>query len=300
MGSPDFAVPTLAALVDAGHDVVCVYSQPPKPAGRGKALRPTAVHGWAEAQGIEVRTPASLKGAEAQAEFAALNADAAIVVAYGLILPKAVLDATRLGCFNLHGSLLPRWRGAAPMQRAIEAGDIETGVQVMAMEIGLDTGGIYATARTPISAQDTTGTLHDRLARLGAALMVEALPQLAAGTLACVPQAETGVTYAAKIDRAETKIDWTKPAEILDRAIRAFAPFPGAWCQLPDGARAKILLCQAEIGEGAPGTVLDDRLLIACGHGALRLLKVQREGKGALDAPDFLRGNPIFTGHVFS
>jgi methionyl-tRNA formyltransferase len=185
------------------------------------------------------------------------------------------------------------------MQRAIEAGDVETGVQVMAMEVGLDTGGIYATARTPISAQDTTGTLHDRLASLGAALMVKALPQIAAGAVPCVPQAEGGVTYAAKIDRAETKIDWAKPADVLDRAIRAFSPFPGAWCLLPDGARAKILLCQAEAGEGAPGTALDDRLLIACGQGALRLLKVQREGKGALEATEFLRGNPIPSGVIF-
>lgn len=300
MGSPEFAVPTLAALVEAGHEILCVYSQPPKPAGRGKALRPTAVHAWAEVQGLPVRTPASLKSAEAQAEFAALRADAAIVVAYGLILPKAVLEATRLGCFNLHGSLLPRWRGAAPMQRAIEAGDAETGVQVMAMEVGLDTGGIYATARTPLAPDDTTGTLHDRLAKLGAALMVESLPKIATGTLPCIPQAQEGITYAAKIDRAETQIEWTKPAEVLDRAIRAFAPFPGAWCLLPDGARAKILLCRAEEGSGAPGTVLDDRLLIACGQGALRLLKVQREGKGALDAPDFLRGNPISSGSVFS
>lgn len=300
MGSPEFAVPTLAALVEAGHEILCVYSQPPKPAGRGKALRPTAVHAWAEAKGLPVRTPASLKSAEAQAEFAALQADAAIVVAYGLILPKAVLEAIRLGCFNLHGSLLPRWRGAAPMQRAIEAGDPETGVQVMAMEVGLDTGGIYATARTPIAPDDTTGTLHDRLANLGAALMVESLPKIVAGTLPCIPQAQEGITYAAKIDRAETKIDWAKPADVLDRAIRAFSPFPGAWCLLPDGARAKILLCQAEAGLGAPGTALDDRLLIACGEGALRLLKIQREGKGALEATDFLRGNPISSGSVFS
>lgn len=300
MGSPEFAVPTLAALVEAGHEIACVYSQPPKPAGRGKALRPTAVHAWAEARGIEVRTPASLKGPEAQAEFAALKVDAAIVVAYGLILPKVVLDAPRLGCFNLHGSLLPRWRGAAPMQRAIEAGDLKTGVQVMAMETGLDTGGIYATARTQISAKDTTGTLHDRLASLGAALMVESLPSIASGALPCVPQAAEGVTYAAKIDRAETKIDWTKPADVLDRVIRAFSPFPGAWCLLPDGTRAKILFCEAEAGEGVPGTALDDRLLIACGQGALRLLKVQREGKGALAAQDFLRGNPISIGTNFS
>lgn len=300
MGSPEFAVPTLAALVEAGHEIACVYSQPPKPAGRGKALRSTAVHAWAEAQGIEVRTPSSLKSAEEQAEFAALNADAAIVVAYGLILPKSVLDATRLGCFNLHGSLLPRWRGAAPIQRALEAGDLETGVQVMAMEIGLDTGGIYATARMPITAQDTTGSVHDRLAGLGAALMVESLPQIASGALPWVPQAEDGITYAAKIDRAETKIDWTKPADVLDRAIRAFSPFPGAWCLLPDGARVKILHCQAEAGEGGPGTALDDCLLIACGQGALRLLKVQREGKGPLEAKDFLRGNPISVGNIFS
>lgn len=186
------------------------------------------------------------------------------------------------------------------MQRAIEACDPETGVQVMAMEVGLDTGGIYATARTPISADDTTGTVHDRLASLGATLMVEALPQIASGDLLCVPQAEDGITYAAKIDRAETKIDWTKPAEVLDRAIRAFSPFPGAWCLLPDGARAKILLCQAEAGEGRPGTALDDRLLIACGQGALRLLKIQREGKGPLGAKDFLRGNPISVGNLFS
>lgn len=296
MGSPDFAVPTLKALVGAGHTIVCVYSQSPKPAGRGKALRPTPVHAWAEAHGLMVRTPASLKTAQAQEEFAALNADAAIVVAYGLILPKAILDAPRLGCFNLHGSLLPRWRGAAPLQRAIEAGDAETGVQVMAMEIGLDTGGVYATARTPIGASDTTGTLHDRLASLGAALMVETLPKIADGSLACQSQAEAGVTYAAKIDRAETRIDWHRPAHELDRMIRAFSPFPGAWCLLPDGARAKILLCRVEDGQGAAGHILDDHLKIACGTGALRVLALQKEGKSALSAQAFLAGNPLHPG----
>ncbi|GIU66288.1 methionyl-tRNA formyltransferase [Candidatus Phycosocius spiralis] len=293
MGSPDFAVPTLVALKEAGHQIVCVYSQPAKPAGRGKALRATPVHSWAQAEGIEVRTPASLKSVEAQEAFASLKADAAIVVAYGLILPKAILEAPRLGCFNLHGSLLPRWRGAAPMQRAIEAGDAETGVQVMAMEVGLDTGGIYATARTPIAPDETTGSLHDRLALLGARLMVETLPQIAHGGLKCVPQAEVGITYAAKIDRAETRIDWTKPSEILDRAIRAFSPYPGAWCVLPDGARAKILLSRVEDGHGSAGTTLDDRLLIACGQGALRVLVVQREGKGVVPADVFLHGHWI-------
>jgi methionyl-tRNA formyltransferase len=299
MGSPAFALPTLAALIAAGHQIVCVYSQPPKPAGRGKTLRPTPVHAFAEEHDIEVRTPASLKSEDAKAAFAALSADAAVVVAYGLILPQAVLDGTKLGCCNLHGSLLPRWRGAAPMQRAIEAGDAVTGVQVMAMEAGLDTGGIYATATTPIDPSDTTGSLHDRLAELGAALMVEALPKIAAGTLPCVPQTTDGVTYAAKIERAETRIDWQKPATQIDRAARAFSPFPGAWCYLPDGARAKILLTRAETGAGEPGVVLDDALLVGCGTGAVRILSLQREGKGVMAAEDFLRGTPIGVGARF-
>jgi methionyl-tRNA formyltransferase len=299
MGSPAFALPTLAALIDAGHQIICVYSQPPKPAGRGKALRPTPVHSFALERGIEVRTPSSLKSDDEKAAFAALNADAAIVVAYGLILPQAVLDAPRLGCFNLHGSLLPRWRGAAPMQRAIEAGDAATGVQVMAMEAGLDTGGVYATATTPIGASDTTGSLHDRLAELGASLMVEALPKIAAGTLPCVPQALVGVTYAAKIDRTETRIDWTRPAATIDRSVRAFAPLPGAWCILPDGARAKILMTQVQPHHGQAGEVLDERLLVACGEGAVRILALQREGKGVVSAEDFLRGSPIAIGALF-
>jgi methionyl-tRNA formyltransferase len=300
MGSPSFALPTLAALIEAGHQIVCVYSQPPKPAGRGKALRPTSVHAFAQERGIEVRTPSSLKSDAEKAAFAALNADASVVVAYGLILPQAILDAPKLGCFNLHGSLLPRWRGAAPMQRAIEAGDSVTGVQVMAMEVGLDTGGVYATAATPISNNDTTGSLHDRLAGLGADLMVDSLPKIAAGTLACIPQASEGVTYAAKIDRAETRIDWSKPAIEIDRAVRAFAPSPGAWCLLPDGARAKILMTQVETGQGSAGQVLDDQLLIACGDGAVRISSLQREGKGVMEARDFMRGSPIQIGAIFT
>jgi methionyl-tRNA formyltransferase len=300
MGSPAFALPTLAGLIEAGYDIVCVYSQPPKPAGRGKALRPTPVDAFARERGIEVRTPSSLKNDAAKAEFAALGADAAIVVAYGLILPQAVLDGTRLGCFNLHGSLLPRWRGAAPMQRAIEAGDAVTGVQIMAMEAGLDTGGVYATATTPIGPTDTTGTIHDRLARLGAALMVEALPKIANGTLPCVPQADVGVTYAAKIERGETRIDWNLSAREIDLKVRAFAPFPGAWCLLPDGARAKLLLTELCEGEGRAGVTLDGGLTIACGQGAVRILSLQREGKGAMAATDFLRGSAIGAGASFS
>jgi methionyl-tRNA formyltransferase len=298
MGSPAFALPTLEALMEAGHEIACVYSQPPKPAGRGKTLRPTPVHAFAQERGIDVRTPSSLKSDEVKAAFADVQADAAVVVAYGLILPQAVLDGTKLGCFNLHGSLLPRWRGAAPMQRAIEAGDRVTGVQVMAMEAGLDTGGIYATAATTIGADDTTGTIHDRLASLGAALMVDALPKIAAGTLPCVPQAIEGVTYAAKIDRAETRIDWTLSAATIDAKVRAFSPFPGAWCHLPDGSRAKILLTRVEEGSGGAGTTLDDGLLVVCGQGAVRILAIQREGKGVMTATDFLRGTAISAGQV--
>jgi methionyl-tRNA formyltransferase len=296
MGSPTFSLPTLSALIDAGHEIACVYSQPPKPAGRGKALRPTPVHQFAQEHGIEVRTPASLKSADEKAAFADLKADAAIVVAYGLILPQAILDAPTFGCFNLHGSLLPRWRGAAPMQRAIEAGDEITGVQVMAMEAGLDTGGVYATATTPISQDDTTGTLHDRLASLGAALMVAALPRIGEHSLAPIPQADDGVTYAAKIDRAETRIDWTLPAAEIDRKIRAFAPTPGAWCYLPDGARAKILMSRLEPDNGPASTLLDDALLVACGQSSVRLITMQREGKAKMDASEFLRGNPLGMG----
>jgi methionyl-tRNA formyltransferase len=300
MGSPAFSVPTLDALTAAGHDIVCVYSQPPKPAGRGKSLRPTPVHTWAQERGLNVRTPRSLKSPEEQAAFAALNADAAIVVAYGLILPQAVLDAPRLGCFNLHGSLLPRWRGAAPLQRAIEAGDRVTGVQVMGMEAGLDTGPVYATHQVEIGPRDTTGTIHDRLSVLGGDLMVQALAGIAAGRLHPVAQSPDGVTYAAKIERSETRIDWSKDGRTIDCAIRAFSPSPGAWCMLPDGTRAKILLsCFEEANGSKPGEALDDRLLIGCGTGAVRLLTLQREAKSAMDADTFLRGTPIAKGCEF-
>jgi len=292
MGSPAFALPTLAALMEAGHDIACVYSQPPRPAGRGKQDRLTPVHALALERGLEVRTPKSLKKPEAQAEFAALNLDAAIVVAYGLILPKPILDAPRLGAFNLHGSLLPRWRGAAPIQRAIMAGDAKTGVQVMRMEEGLDTGPVLGTAETSISAGDTTASLHDRLAALGAPLMVAALAELERGEAVETPQAEDGLTYAHKITPAEARIDWTKPASEVDCAIRGLSPFPGAWFDM-GGVRVKALMSRAEPGVGAPGEALDDALLIACGSGAVRLLTVQREGKGPLDATAFLRGNPV-------
>jgi methionyl-tRNA formyltransferase len=295
MGSPTFALPTLDALLAAGHEVACVYSQPPRPAGRGKQERLTPVHARALERGLEVRTPKSLKDAEAQAAFAALHADAAVVVAYGLILPKAVLDAPRLGAFNLHGSLLPRWRGAAPIQRAVMAGDSETGVQVMRMEEGLDTGPTLATFRTPIAFDDTTGTLHDRLAENGARLMVETLAKLERGEPVETPQASEGVTYAHKITAAETRIDWSRPAREIDCMIRGLSPFPGAWCEL-NGARVKVLQSRLGQGSGAPGEALDDALLIACGAGAVRLLSVQREGRAPLDADAFLRGNPVTAG----
>lgn len=301
MGSPDFAVPTLSALIDAGHEIACVYSQPARPAGRGKRLTPTPVAAFAEARGLEVRTPETLRGSEAAAAVAALAADAAVVVAYGLILPKAILSATRLGCFNLHGSLLPRWRGAAPIQRAIEAGDAVTGVQAMRMEAGLDTGPVLDGETLAIFPFDTAGTLHDRMAQTGALVMVRALAALEAGTAVETPQPDDGVTYASKIERAETRIDWTQAADVVDRRIRAFAPAPGAWCEGPDGAgRLKVLLSRSEAGSGAPGTVLDDHLLVACGTGAVRLLSLQKEGRGALDAEDFLRGQPIRPGARFA
>lgn len=301
MGSPDFAVPALAALLARGRDVVCVYSQPPRPAGRGQTMRRTPVHVFADERGIEARTPKSLKKAPEQAEFAALDLDLAVVVAYGLILPKAVLDAPRLGCVNLHGSLLPRWRGAAPIQRALMAGDRETGVQVMRMEEGLDTGPVFSTARTPIEPDDTAQTLHDRLAALGAPLLADAVDAIEAGRARETPQAEDGVTYAKKIDPAEARIDWAKTAREIDLQIRGLSPFPGAWFELPGEkgpVRMKALLSRLGRGAGEPGEVLDDNLLVACGDGAVRLLRVQREGKQAIEAEDFLRGAPITAGTV--
>lgn len=295
MGSPTFALPTLEALLDAGHEIACVYSQPPRPAGRGKQERPTPVHAFAAARGLEVRTPKSLKRAEEQAAFAALKLDAAIVVAYGLILPKPILDAPKHGAFNLHGSLLPRWRGAAPIQRAIMAGDTITGVQVMRMEEGLDTGPVLATFKTPIEFDDNTSTVHDRLAVNGAALMRDTLEKLERGEITETPQPDAGVTYAHKITPAETRIDWTRPAREVDWMIRGLSPAPGAWFEL-DGVRMKVLMSRLGAGAGAPGETLDDALLVACGEGAVRLLKVQREGRGPMEAEAFLRGQPISTG----
>lgn len=295
MGSPAFALPTLAALIAAGHDIACVYSQPPRPAGRGKQDRPTPVHAFAAERGIEVRTPRSLKKAPEQEAFAALDLDVAIVVAYGLILPKAILDAPARGALNLHGSLLPRWRGAAPIQRAIMAGDKVTGVQVMRMEEGLDTGAVLATAETPIEFDDTTQTVHDRLAKLGAALMRDTLEKFERGETTETPQAKEGVTYAHKITAAEARIDWTRSAREIDCMIRGLSPAPGAWFE-HDGVRVKVLLSRLGQGAGAPGEVLDDNLLIACGEGAVRLITVQREGRGPLAADTFLRGQPVPTG----
>lgn len=302
MGSPDFAVPALRELLARGRDIVCVYSQPPRPAGRGQQLRKTPVHQFAEERGIEVRTPKSLKKAPEQEAFAALDLDLAVVVAYGLILPKPILDAPKQGCVNLHGSLLPRWRGAAPIQRALMAGDRETGVQTMRMEEGLDTGPVFATARTLIDADDTTQTLHDRLAALGAPLLADTVDAIARGQARATPQAEEGVTYAHKITPAEARIDWTKSARDVDLQIRGLSPFPGAWCEMPGEprpVRMKVLLSRVGQGRGAPGEVLDDNLLVACGEGAVRLLRVQREGKQAMDMSDFQRGSPVPMGFRF-
>lgn len=300
MGTPEFSVPTLAALIAAGHRIVAVYTQPPRPAGRrGLAETPSPVHAFAAARGLEVRTPVSLKSAEEHERFAALGADVAVVVAYGLLLPKPVLAAPRLGCINLHGSLLPRWRGAAPIQRAIMAGDAETGVMTMQMEAGLDTGPMLLTARTPIGADETAGELHDRLSVLGAPLVVETLAGLAAGSLAAVPQPAAGATYAAKIDKAEARIDFTRPAADVHNAIRGLAPFPGAWLEISvDGRpeRVKVLRSTLAAGSGTAGAVIDDGLTIACGEGAVRLVEVQRAGKRAVPAAEFLRGLPLPAG----
>jgi methionyl-tRNA formyltransferase len=287
MGTPDFAVPTLVALVEAGHEVACVYTQPPRPGGRrGKELTPSPVQREAERRGIAVRYPVSLRSVEAQEQFAALNADIAVVAAYGLILPQAVLDAPRHGCLNVHGSLLPRWRGAAPVQRAILAGDTETGVGIMRMERGLDTGPVLLEGRTPIDSK-TAGELTDELARMGAGLMVRVLADLA--TFPEVPQPEAGVTYAHKIDKAEARIDWTRSAVEIERQVRAFNPAPGAFFEL-DGERCKVLAAEVAAGSGRPGTVLDDALTVACGDGALRLARLQRAGRPTMDAADLLRG----------
>ncbi|HET7334119.1 MAG TPA: methionyl-tRNA formyltransferase [Rhizomicrobium sp.] len=288
MGTPDFAAPTLAELVGHGHDIAAVYTRAPRPKGRGLAAEPSPIAKLAAAHGLEVRDPTSLKDEAAQREFAALNLDAAIVVAYGLLLPKAVLDAPRLGCFNLHGSLLPRWRGAAPIQRAVEAGDAETGVMVMRMEEGLDTGPVLMAERVDIGRK-TAGELHDVLARLGADLMTRTLAAMERGSIVEHPQSETGVTYAKKITKDELRIDWSKSAAEVDCHIRALSPAPGAWT-MAKNERLKILYAEPVAGSGAPGEILDDQLTIACGTGALRLTRVQRAGKAAMDAGELLRG----------
>ena len=297
MGTPDFAVPTLNALLDAGHDIVAVYSQPPRAANRGKRETPGAVHARAIALGLPVFTPLSLKTHEAQAEFAAHGADVAVVAAYGLILPRAVLDAPRLGCLNVHGSLLPRWRGAAPVQRAILAGDRETGVGIMQMEAGLDTGPVRLSAATPTMGK-TAGALTTELAHLGARLMVQVLADMA--QFPALPQPEQGITYASKIEKSEARLSWMLSAVQVERAPRAFNPVPGAWFEV-EGERIKLL--SAELVEpadcpagAAPGTVLDDRLTIACNPGAIRPLQVQRAGRGVMSVAELLRGFPITTG----
>lgn len=296
MGTPDFAVPTLVALADAGHEIVAAYSQPPRPAGRGKKLQPSPVQQAAEARGIPVRTPVSLKDQDAQAEFAALGADVAVVAAYGLILPQAILDAPRLGCLNVHGSLLPRWRGAAPVQRAILAGDAATGVTIMQMERGLDTGPMLAKVETPVAAKNA-GDLTSELARLGAALMVEVLADLPAHPP--VVQPEEGVTYAHKIDKAESRLDFTRDAVEVERQVRAFAPSPGAFFEL-EGERYRVLAAQVVDGSGTPGVTLDDALTIACGANALRPTLVQRAGRPAMETAALLRGRAIPEGTVLA
>lgn len=308
MGTPAFSVPVLQALAAAGHTVAAVYSQPPRPAGRGMELTPSPVQHCAEALGLEVRTPRTLRDTDEQARFAALGADVAVVVAYGLLLPKPVLDAPRFGCLNLHGSLLPRWRGAAPIERAVMAGDAETGVEVMHMAEGLDTGPVALTARVAIGPDETSGHLRERLSVLGADLMVEALVQLEAGTLPSIPQADDGVLYAAKIQKAETRIDWSKPAIDVHNHIRGLSPAPGAWCEMPFGSkleRVKILASTMGTGSDAspggapaPGEVIDGALTIACGSGAIRLVTLQKAGGKPVDATAFTRGTALPVGAI--
>lgn len=287
MGSPDFSVPALEALIAAGHEIAAVYCQPPRPAGRGKKDRPTPVEARARSLGLEVRSPLNFRDPADQAAFAGLEADIAVVVAYGLILPQVVLDAPRLGCLNIHASLLPRWRGAAPIHRAIMAGDEKTGISIMQMEAGLDTGPVLAVRETPIGAKETTGQLHDRLADMGAALIVEAIGNL--DTLTPIPQSGDGTTYAEKIQKTEARIDWTKPAETIDQQIRGLAPFPGAWCMIGE-ERVKLLGAEIGTGSGSPGEILSDALDIACGSGAVRLTRLQRAGKAAMAPGEFTLG----------
>lgn len=300
MGTPDFSVPTLSAIAEAGHDIAAVYTQPPRAAGRrGLELTPSPVQREAERLGLQVRTPTSLKGEAEQRAFAALRADVAVVVAYGLLLPKPVLEATRLGCLNGHASLLPRWRGAAPIQRAIMAGDAETGMMVMRMEEGLDTGPVALVEKCAIGPDMTAGELHDRLMAQGGSLMVEALTRLGINCLTFTPQATEGVTYARKIDKSETRVDWTRPAGEVHNHIRGLSPFPGAWCEVEIGGRVerlKLLRSTLSEGVGESGGILDDRLTVACGSGAVRLVEVQRAGGRPAAAQEFLRGAKIEKG----
>jgi methionyl-tRNA formyltransferase len=299
MGTPEFALPTLAGIVAAGHDVAAVYSQPPRPAGRGMADKKSPVHLFAERHGLIVLTPKSLKSEPEQQAFAAHGADVAVVVAYGLILPKPVLAAPRHGCLNLHASALPRWRGAAPIQRAVMAGDTETAATVMRMDEGLDTGPICRTERVPIGPDTTAGALHDLLATQGAGLMLSALAELERGALSCQPQPSAGVTYAAKIDKAETRLDFTLPAREVHNRVRGLSPAPGAWVEsdhMGKAERVKVLRTQLVEGAGAPGLILDEALAIACGEGAVRVLEVQRSGRKPMSAGDFLRGFPLAPG----
>jgi methionyl-tRNA formyltransferase len=296
MGTPEFAVPTLLELVAHGHEIAAVYTRAAKPAGRGMKLQLSPVEQEARRLGIPVVTPRTLKTPEALDEFRALEADAAVVVAYGMILPQAILDAPKLGCFNLHASLLPRWRGAAPINRAIMAGDAETGVMVMKMDVGLDTGDVAMAERIAITDAMTAGDLHDALAPLGGDLMVRAIGALERGMLQLTKQSDEGVTYAAKIDKAETRIDWNRPAREVLRHVHGLSPFPGAWCEMPiegQPVRVKILRCALTKGSGAAGDLLDDHLTIACAEGAIRILELQRAGKAPMKAEEFLRGTPL-------
>jgi methionyl-tRNA formyltransferase len=300
MGTPDFSVPILNALIGQGHEIVAVYSQPPRPAGRrGLELTPSPVQRNAEQFGIEVRTPKSLKGEDEQQAFRDLQADVAVVVAYGLILPPAILEGTRLGCYNGHASLLPRWRGAAPIQRAIMAGDLETGIMIMKMDEGLDTGPVAMVEKIKITADMTAGELHDHLSMAGADLMVRAMAALERDSLTLTPQSDDGITYASKITKAETRIDWTRPAIDVHNRIRGLAPFPGTWCEMEIGGdleRVKLLRSILATGVGEPGSVLDDDLRIACGEGAVRLRSLQRAGGKAMDGQEFQRGAKIMQG----
>lgn len=299
MGSPDFAVPSLSALIATGHDIVAVYSQPPRPTGRGGKMKNTPVHDAALTAGLSVHTPLSFKVADEVSGFASFSADLAVVAAYGLILPQEILDAPRLGCVNVHASLLPRWRGAAPIQRAIQAGDTESGITIMQMEAGLDTGPMLARARIPIMSDTTGASLHDALATLGAELLLKTLPGIQTGKQVAEPQDDSAVTYASKLEKSEARIDWTKPASELDRTIRAFFPWPGS-SFAHNGEIIKILTAELADGDGPPGTVLDDQLTVACGSGALRPTRLQRPGKKPVPAADFLRGMELPPGTILS